>query len=140
DFQDESFRGNLRTWLTSGVIRHSVDHVKPLADVNVPAECRDVGRQLADRLMREKAIMGVFDEGCMGMFNAIIPDHLLNPTGAFKERLSQSTLYFESMQVSDAEAREVRRWMEDKGMRFHTGPNHATDLTDEQILQQCKMY
>src|SRR6476660_2138863 len=27
DFQDESFRGNLRTWLTSGVIRHSVDHV-----------------------------------------------------------------------------------------------------------------
>ena len=23
--------------------------------------------------------MGVFDEGCMGMFNAIIPDHLLHP-------------------------------------------------------------
>ena len=37
--------------------------------------------------------MGVFDEGCMGMFNAIIPDELLHPTGVFKERLSQSTLY-----------------------------------------------
>ena len=36
--------------------------------------------------------MGVFDEGCMGMFNAIIPDELLHPTGVFKERLSQSTL------------------------------------------------
>ena len=40
--------------------------------------------------------MGVFDEGCMGMFNAIIPDSLLNPTGVFKERLSQSALYYAS--------------------------------------------
>jgi hypothetical protein len=28
--------------------------------------------------------MGVFDEGCMGMFNAIIPDHLLHPTGVYR--------------------------------------------------------
>lgn len=34
--------------------------------------------------------MGVFDEGCMGMYNAIIPDELLHPTGVYKERLSQS--------------------------------------------------
>ena len=84
--------------------------------------------------------MGVFDEGCMGMFNAIIPDHLLNPTGVYKERLSQSALYYESTQVSDAEADEVRSWMEARGMKFHTGPHHETDLTDEQIRQQCKMY
>jgi L-fucose isomerase-like protein len=25
-------------------------------------------------------------------------------------------------------------------MRFHTGPKHETDLTDKQILLQCKMY
>ena len=37
--------------------------------------------------------MGIFDEGCMGMYNAIIPDELLHPTGVFKERLSQSALY-----------------------------------------------
>ena len=49
--------------------------------------------------------MGVFDEGCMGMFNAIIPDDLLHPTGVFKERLSQSALYYETMQVGDDEAR-----------------------------------
>ena len=28
--------------------------------------------------------MSVFDEGCMGMFNAIIPDELLIPLGVFK--------------------------------------------------------
>ena len=70
--------------------------------------------------------MGVFDEGCMGMFNAIIPDHLLHPTGVFKERLSQSALYYETTQVSDDEAAAVRAWLEERGMKFHTGPNHAT--------------
>ncbi len=84
--------------------------------------------------------MGVFDEGCMGMFNAILPDHLVHRTGVFKERLSQSALYYEATQVLDAEAAAVRQWMEQRGMRFHTGPKHETDLTDAQILLQCKMY
>lgn len=76
----------------------------------------------------------------MGMYNAIIPDHLLHPTGVYKERLSQSALYYETTQVSDAEAAAVRKWMEDRGMKFKTGPKHETDLTDAQILLQCKMY
>ena len=84
--------------------------------------------------------MGVFDEGCMGMYNAIIPDELLHPTGVFKERLSQSALYAEMQQVSDGEAQAVRQWLDAKGMQFATGPNPETDLTDEQILEQCKMY
>ncbi len=65
--------------------------------------------------------MGVFDEGCMGMFNAIIPDELLHPTGVFKERLSQSTLYAAMQQVSDAEARGVLDWLLKKGMTFQLG-------------------
>jgi hypothetical protein len=76
----------------------------------------------------------------MGMFNAIIPDHLLNPTGVYKERLSQSALYYETMQTSDEEAFAVRQWMEKKGLKFMTGSCHETDLTDAQILLQCKMY
>ncbi len=74
------------------------------------------------------------------MFNAIIPDSLLNPTGVFKERLSQSALYYETTQVKDDEAWAVRKWMEDRGLRFKTGPNEESDLTDNQILLQCKMY
>ncbi len=84
--------------------------------------------------------MGVFDEGCMGMFNAIVPDHLLHPTGVFKERLSQSALYHETLQVADDEARAVRSWMESRGMKFVTGTNAAEELTDDQLLTQCKMY
>ena len=84
--------------------------------------------------------MGVFDEGCMGMYNAIIPDELLHPTGVFKERLSQSALYAAMQRTSDAEARAVRAWLDRKGMQFSTGRDQETELTDDQILQQCKMY
>lgn len=76
----------------------------------------------------------------MGMYNAIIPDELLHRTGVFKERLSQSALYAEMCQTTDNEARAVRQWLDHRGLQFKTGPNPETDLTDEQILAQCKMY
>jgi hypothetical protein len=140
NFTDKFFRRGLQKWLAKGVVKHRTDHVVALSEIKVPAKQRKLGEALAAQLQRYKAIMGVFDEGCMGMFNAIIPDHLLNPTGVFKERLSQSALYYETMQTSDAEASAVRRWMEQRGLRFETGANAEEDLTDEQILLQCKMY
>jgi hypothetical protein len=91
-------------------------------------------------LQAQKAIMGIFDEGCMGMFNAMIPEERLHPVGVFKERLSQSALYYETTTVSDAEAKAVKAWFDRKGMRFHTGKDEKNDLTDRQILWQCKMY
>ncbi len=140
DFSDEFFVRNLGRWLAKGSLKHKTDHVMRFRKVRLPGKSRRLGVALADQLRHEKAILGVFDEGCMGMFNAIIPDHLLHPTGVFKERLSQSALFYETTQTSDAEARAVREWMEQRGMKFRTGPNHATDLTDEQIHKQCQMY
>ena len=75
------------------------------ASSSFPAEAEEIGARLAANLRRDKAIMGIFDEGCMGMYNAIIPDELLHATGVFKERLSQSALFAEMRQVGDAEAR-----------------------------------
>jgi hypothetical protein len=140
DFTDELFLHHLHEWLKTGHTKVKTRHVKKWKDVKVGSKERKLGEALASQLLREKAIMGVFDEGCMGMFNAIIPDHLLNPTGVYKERLSQSALYYETTQVSDGDADEVRRWMEERGMQFRTGPNEESDLTDHQIRQQCKMY
>ena len=140
EFTDDFFRGALRRWLSKGEVRHDTSHVTKFKDVKVGSKERKLGEALAEQLRREKAILGVFDEGCMGMFNAIVPDALLNPTGVFKERLSQSALYHETTQVSDEDASGVRRWMEERGMKFVTGPNEETDLTDQQLLQQCKIY
>lgn len=140
DFTDDYFLERLRQWLDVGNCDHDLSHVKLFSSAGVDPEAASIGEKLANQLMDEKAIMGVFDEGCMGMFNAIIPDRLLNRTGVFKERLSQSALYYESTQVPAAEADAVRGWLESRGMTFHTGPNHETDLTDDQIHAQCQMY
>lgn len=140
DFTDDWFRGQLQRWLDRGEVKHKFNHVVPLKKVSIPSPERKLGAALAEQLRREKAIMGIFDEGCMGMYNAIIQDELLQPMGVYKERLSQSALYYETTQVRDDEALAVRRWMEQRGMKFVTGPNPETDLTDDQILTQCKMY
>ncbi|MCC6415910.1 MAG: fucose isomerase [Opitutaceae bacterium] len=140
DFTDEFFLNNLEKWLKSGAVKHAVTHVKPLDRCTVPAKAKAIAQQVADDLRRRKSIMGVFDEGCMGMYNAIIPDELLFSTGVYKERLSQSALYYGATQVSDAEGRAVYDWLKAKGMTFHYGPNPESDLTEDQVLWQCKTY
>src|SRR6266404_2225354 len=140
DFSDSFFRDGLRQWLAEGRVTHDQSHVKDLRLLKLPADDERIGRRAARELKQQKAILGVFDEGCMGMFNAIIPDELLHPTGLFKERLSQSTLYAAMQLVTDAEAREVLNWLLKKGMTFRWGRDEETELTETQTLQQCKMY
>ena len=140
DFSSPSFRRHLQAWLDTGHVHHDTSHAVPIAEVAIPRPLAKTAETIAADLRHRKALMGVFDEGCMGMFNAIIPDALLHAIGVFKERLSQSALYHETMGVSDAEARGVLRWIEKAGMRFHYGKNEATDLTKAQVLLQCKMY
>jgi hypothetical protein len=140
DFQSSAFRRQLATWLNRGSVRHDCSHVQPLDDVRIPRNCEALGERLASQLRREKAIMGVFDEGCMGMYNAIVPDDLLHAVGVFKERLSQSALAYETSRVTDREAAAVFQWLVDAGMEFHFGKDERRDLTKRQVLQQCKMY
>ncbi len=139
-FTDRFFREGLRQWLGTGQVTHDTSHVVDLARVKLPAKDEALGRSWAAAFRRRKAIMGVFDEGCMGMFNAIIPDELLHPTGVFKERLSQSSLYAGMQQVTDEEACGVLEWYLRKGLQFRWGKDEETELTEAQTLQQCRMY
>ena len=139
-FDDNFFLDGIRSWIQTGSIVHQTDHVRPLDAAQLPSTERELGTALAQQLQQEKAIMGVFDEGCMGMYNAIIDDELLNPTGVYKERLSQSALLAEMRKVRDAEADAARRWLDERGMTFKTGTDDATELTDSQIRGQLKMY
>ncbi|HEY1648607.1 MAG TPA: fucose isomerase [Terracidiphilus sp.] len=140
DFTDEYFLGALDEWLRDGKITHDVSHVRSLDKARLPGESAELGAQLARELKHRKAILGIFDEGCMGMYNAIIDDELLNSAGVFKERLSQSALVAKMRTVSDAEARAVYDWLVGKGMKFDFGADPAKELTLDQVLEQCKMY
>ena len=140
DFTDTYFLDRLKSWLNGGRIRHDCSHVTPLESRAVPDSAERVGRSVAEDLTNKKAILGIFDEGCMGMYNAIIPDELLHPMGFFKERMSQSALFAAMRKVPAELAQSVRSWLDARGMKFNTGSDSATELTDEQILEQCRMY
>ena len=135
-----NLNGKLREWLATGHVTHDTSHVHPFDPAAAAPRAREVGEAIASDLRRRKSIMGVFDEGCMGMFNAIIPDELLIPLGVFKERLSQSALYAAAREVPEAEARGVYDWLCRAGMRFHLGTDEATQLTEAQVLNQCRTY
>ena len=140
DGTDDFFRDGIRSWLETGTIIHDDSHVRDLpADLPDTPEI-ELGRKLAARLLEDKAIIGVFDEGCMGMYNAIIDDELLNPIGIYKERLSQSALWAEMQRVDDAEADAVGEWLKAAGMTFRLGSDEATELTENQLRWQYKMY
>jgi len=140
DFTDEFFLKSIRQWIKEGKITQNIRTVRDFDAGKIGADERALGDALARQIKNDKAIMGVFDEGCMGMYNAIIDDELLNPLGVYKERLSQSALAARMKTVSDAEAQKVRAWLDSHGMKFMTGSNEETELTDRQILEQCKMY
>ncbi|EHR63223.1 fucose isomerase [Saccharomonospora cyanea] len=140
DGSDDFFRDGIRSWLETGTITHDDSHVRDLP-TDLPATPEtELGEQLAARLLEDKAIIGVFDEGCMGMYNAIIDDELLNPIGVYKERLSQSALWAEMQRVDDAEADAVGEWLKAAGMTFRLGTDEATELTENQLRWQYKMY
>ena len=140
DFEDGFFLTGIRQWLQEGTITHDTSHVRDLDPARLPGEEFQLGLALAKQLRNDKAILGIFDEGSMGMYNAIIDDELLNPCGIYKERLSQSALLAEMRLVSDQEARNARSWLDEKGMTFVVGRDESTELTNAQILEQLKMY
>jgi L-fucose isomerase-like protein len=137
-FEDAWFTAKLAEWLATGAVVHDTSHVRPFRGLD--AEARKVAAPIAADLRARRAIMGIFDEGCMGMYNAIIPDELLFPLGIFKERLSQSALYYATTQVPEQEARAVFDWLVAKGLQFKFGTDGATELTPDQVVEQCRMY
>jgi L-fucose isomerase-like protein len=142
DFQDAFAKKTLRRWLEDGRVVHDTSHAQAIDDRLFPALEQDRlrGIALGEELRRDQAILGVFDEGCMGMYNAIVPDELLHRLGLFKERLSQSMLYAAMREISEETARRHYDWLLSRGMKFRLGRDEATELTEAQVLEGLKMY
>jgi hypothetical protein len=139
DFTDDWFLDCVQSWVETGNIEHDDSHVRRLPVLSAGAEV-DLCHAIAADLKADKAILGVFDEGCMGMYNAIFDDELINPLGIYKERLSQSALYAEMLTVTDKEAEAVGDWLRGQGMTFRLGTDERTELTHAQLGWQYKMY
>ena len=107
----------LKEWLATGNVTHDQSHVHPLP-ASLPQEEEELGVALARALQHRPAILAVLDEGCMGMYNAIIDDEMLNACGIYKERLSQAALVAGMRKVTHEEASEALQWLKEKGMTY----------------------
>ena len=84
DFQDPLFKQGLREWIRNKSFTHDTSHVQPFDPSQAGEAERALGQALAAQLKSKKALLAIFDEGCMGMANAIIEDALMNPCGIYK--------------------------------------------------------
>ncbi len=140
-FDDEYFFRGLETWLKTGTIAHDTSYLHAVdashPALASPAGC--MGAEVGRYILRHKEIIGLFDTFCMGMINGVFPQKALADIGMPLEGLSQSDLLAE-MALVPADLREqCLAWYEAQGMTFHFGADPATELTREQVLEQCAM-
>lgn len=139
--RDANFKAQLGRWFEHGVVEHDTSHVSAYTSNERLSESVEASiDSIVEAMDKNKCIMGVFDEFCMGMYNATIPDELLFDMGVYKERLSQSALFAEMQLISEQEAEAIYQWILGRGFNFHFGNDTDTELTKNQVLDQCRMY
>ena len=140
DFTDAFFVKGIEGWVHSGHIKKDWSHVHSFKTSDCKKEDRAIGAKLAEDIKHEHVILGFFDEGCMGMYNALFDDEMLNKIGFYKERMSQSALLHQMSLVTPEEAESVFQWMVTRGLTFKFGSNPTSELTKDQVIEQCRMY
>lgn len=140
-FEDAFFLDGLKSWLSTGKIAHDVSHLHRV-DATHPVmktEAGRLGQRIGEWTLRHKEIIGLFDTYCMGMMNGVFPLKALAEIGMPLESLSQSDLLMEMGRVPTALREECLAWYEKRGMSFLWGEDGATELTRDQVLEQCAM-
>ena len=140
-FDDDFFYAGLQSWLESGKIEHDVSYLREVSKEHqvMETEAGKIGQQVGEYILKNKEIMGLFDMFCMGMMTGVFPQESMINIGMPIEALSQSALLHEMSLVSQEEREECLQFYIDRGMDFRFGADEATELTREQVLEQCAM-
>jgi hypothetical protein len=141
NFEDDFFYRGLRSWLETGTIKHDLFHLKDVSLDHplMQTEAGRIGAKAGAWSLRNKEILGLFDTFCMGMMNGVFPQKALCDIGMPIEGLSQSDLLVEMTNVPDSLREDCLAWYEARGMKFRFGSDPATELTREQVKEQCAM-
>ena len=141
DFADDFFFSGLESWLNTGQIRHDTTYLHPITGTHPAAATPawSIGGKVGEYSLQHKEILGLFDTFCMGMINGVFPQKALVDIGMPLEGLSQSSLLVEMAKVPLTLREECLAWYEARGMGFRFGSDPGTELTREQVLEQCAM-
>ena len=140
-FDDNFFYLGLQSWLEAGKIEHDTSYLTEITSDSalVNTDAAKIGQQVGEYILENKEIMGLFDMFCMGMMNGVFPQESLVKIGMPVEALSQSALLHEMSLVSEELREECLQWYIDQGMNFKFGSDDASELTREQVKEQCAM-
>ncbi len=141
NFDDDFFYQKLAEWLRTGNIEHNLSYLTRIM-LDTPlfnTTAGQLGRYLGEYVLKHKEIMGFFDMFCMGMINGVFPQKALCDIGMPMEGLSQSALLYEMSLVPRSLKEQCLQYYVDKGMDFKFGADPVTELTREQVLEQCAM-
>lgn len=140
-FDDEFFYRGLGAWLKTGRIVHDTGYLHEVdkSHALLSGEAGRLGVEVGNFSLKNKEIIGLFDTFCMGMINGVFPQKALSDIGMPLEGLSQSDLLAEMALVPQALRAECLAWYESHGMKFQWGDDPSTELTREQVLEQCAM-
>jgi hypothetical protein len=141
-FKDQACVENLKSFLNTGKIDYSMDHVHPLDTVDMKDynDAVEFGKFLGQYLQNKRLRLGVFDPLCMGMLNAAFDEEAMVGTGISIRRLNQSDLYAEMQNISREQGLAYIKQLEDWGMKVDRGSDFATKLDDDQLAEQGQMY
>lgn len=141
NFDDPFFLDGLASWLTSGTIVHKTDYLRAIdkSHAVMRSKAGRIGVDVGRYILEHKEIIGLFDSFCMGMINGVFPQKALTSVGMPLEALSQSDLLTEMAKVPQSLREECLAWYEARGMRFRFGRDPATELTRDQVHEQCAM-
>ena len=141
NFDDAFFIEGLRTWLETGRLEHDTSYLHAIPPTHAVTRTQSgaLGRTVGEYVLRHKDIVGLFDPLCMGMMNGVFPLQALCEIGLPLESLSQSALLAEMADVPRDLREACLTWYEARGMTFRFGADPATELTRDQVLEQCAM-
>ncbi|MEM9399263.1 MAG: hypothetical protein AAF984_03570 [Verrucomicrobiota bacterium] len=142
DLNNPIFKSRLNNWLRNGKIKYDSNHTCSFRSKSIPSHFKKIGKSLAKKQREQKAIMGMLNEGWKGSCHTIIPDHVLNHFGIFKERICLSKFSREVELVSDAEAKRTFQWLKKKGVAatHNTKVSTQNDKLSEHLLNQIRRY
>ena len=140
-FEDEFFYRGLGAWLKTGRIVHDTSYLHEVGRDHpaLATPAAGMGTEVGEWSLQHKEIIGLFDTFCMGMINGVFPQKALADIGMPLEGLSQSDLLAEMALVPQSLRAECLAWYEARGMKFQWGDDPSTELTREQVLEQCAM-
>lgn len=141
NLDDKFFHARLQEWLKTGEINHDTSYLKTVdQDTELfKTDAGIFGKYMGKYILHHKEIMGLFDIFCMGMMNGVFPMKSLCDIGMPIEGLSQSMLVHEMHQIPAQLKEQCLQFYLDRGMDFKFGTEPATELTREQVLEQCAM-